>query len=381
MLKIVFLTVIGLMNVKGVWITARQLRPENAAQEIVKNASELGLNTLFVQVVVGGYAYYQSKILPVSEYIGTRDPLRELVKEAHKHGIQVHAWVNSVLFWSLKTPPKDSNHVYYKHPDWFLYDDRGKNTRFYSTPEFLRAGFDGLFLEPRKKDVRDFITSVFVEIVKNYNVDGVHFDFIRYPGYSYGYDPEIRENFTHEYEYDPIYSPYISRIKSPHWNTLRVKSIYERYAEYKFKLWNETRVKAVKALVAQVRKEVKAVNPRVQISAAVFANVGSAYMSLAQDWRTWNDDGLLDLTVPMAYTPYVNTFAKYLRYCSAGKGKSKLLMGIGVWFDTGTKKYVKKELEMVKNSKDTDGFVIFAYVHLKNDKKLRKIVREFTLTK
>ncbi len=381
MLKIVFLTLIGLMNVKGVWITARQLRPENAVHEIIRNATELGLNTLFVQVVVGGYAYYQSKILPVSEYIGKRDPLKELVKEAHKHGIKVHAWVNSVLFWSLKTPPKDSNHVYYKHPDWFLFDDKGENTRFYSTPEFLRAGFDGLFLEPRKKEVRDFITSIFVEIVKNYDVDGVHFDFIRYPGYSFGYDPALRDSFTIEYNFDPIYTPYISRIKSPHWNTLRVKDLYERYAEYKFKIWNETRVKAVKELVAEVRKKVKDLNPNVQISAAVFANVGSAYMSLAQDWRTWNDDGLLDLTVPMAYTPYVSTFAKYLRYCSEGKKNSKLLMGIGVWFDTGSKKYVEKELEMVKNSPFTDGFVIFAYVHLKNNNKLRKIIRQFTSSK
>ena len=378
MLKLLLLLLMGTMNVKGVWITARQLRPPDAPREIVKNVKEMGLNAIFVQVVVGGYAYYPSKILPVSEYIKGRDPLKEIVEEAHKNGIKVHAWVNSVLFWSLRTPPKDSNHVYYKHPDWFLYDDNGTNTRYYTKEQFIRLSADGLFLEPRKKEVRDFIASIFEEIVSNYDVDGVHFDFIRYPGYNYGYDPEIREDFEARNHYDPIYSPYISRIKSPHWNTLRAKNLYERYAEYKFKLWNETRVEAVKQIVAQVRKKVKAINPEVEISAAVFANVGSAYLQLGQDWRTWNEDGLLDLTVPMAYTPYVNTFEKYLRYCTAGKKNSKLLMGIGVWFDTFSKDYVKKELELVKDSKDTDGFVIFAYVHLKNDKKLRKIVKEFT---
>ncbi len=367
-----------MMNTKGVWITARQLRPENSAVEIVKNARELGLNALFVQVVVGGYAYYRSKILPVSEYIGSRDALKEIIDEAHKYGIQVHAWVNSVLFWSLRTPPKDSTHVYYQHPDWFLFDDNEKNTRFYTREEFLRAGFDGLFLEPRKKEVRDFIASIFEEIASSYDVDGVHFDFIRYPGYSYGYDPGIRETFVSRYEYDPIFSPYISRIKSPHWNTVRAKDLYERYAEYKFKIWNDSRVSAVREIVREVRKRVKKINPRIEISAAVFANVGSAYISLGQDWRTWNDEGLLDITVPMAYTPYTNAFEKYLDYCTAGKGNSKLLMGVGVWFDTFSKDFVRKELEMVRDSKDTDGFVIFAYVHLKESEELRKIVREFT---
>jgi len=235
MLKLLILVMMGTINVKGVWITARQLRPPDAAHEIIKNVKDLGLNTIFVQVVVGGYAYYQSKILPVSEYVKGRDPLKEIIEEAHKNNIKVHAWVNSVLFWSLRTPPSDSNHVYYKHPDWFLYDDNGVNTRYYDKEQFIRLSADGLFLEPRKKEVRDFIASIFEEIVANYDVDGVHFDFIRYPGYNYGYDPEIREQFASEYFYDPIYSPYISRIKSPHWNTLRVKNIYERYAEYKFK--------------------------------------------------------------------------------------------------------------------------------------------------
>ncbi len=378
MLKILLFTAIGLMNTKGVWITARQLRPENSAVEIVKNACELGLNALFVQVVVGGYAYYRSKILPISEYIGERDALQEIIQEAHKYGIQVHAWVNSVLFWSLRTPPKDSNHVYYQHPDWFLVDDNGKNIRYYTKEEFLRAGFDGLFLEPRKKEVRDFIASIFEEIASNYDVDGVHFDFIRYPGYAYGYDDEIRKGFVSEYTYDPIFTPYISRIKSPHWNTVRTKNLYERYAEYKFKIWNDTRVAAVREVVREVRKRVKKINPKIEISAAVFANVGSAYISLGQDWRTWNAEGLLDITVPMAYTPYVKTFEKYLDYCTAGKGNSRLLMGIGVWFDTFNKNFVKKQLQMVKESKETDGFVIFAYVHLKESGELRKIVKEFT---
>jgi uncharacterized lipoprotein YddW (UPF0748 family) len=378
MLKILILAMMGTINVKGVWITARQLRPPDAAHEIVENVKELGLNAIFVQVVVGGYAYYQSKILPVSEYVKGRDPLREIIEEAHKNNIKVHAWVNSVLFWSLRTPPSDTNHVYYKHPDWFLYDDNGVNTRYYDQKQFIRLSADGLFLEPRKKEVRDFIASIFEEIATNYDVDGVHFDFIRYPGYDYGYDPEIRKQFASEYVYDPIYSPYISRIKSPHWNTLRVKNVYERYAGYKFKLWNETRVEAVREVVREVRKRVKAIKPDVQISAAVFANVGSAYLQLGQDWRIWNEEGLLDITVPMAYTPYVNSFRKYLRYCTAGKKNSSLLMGIGVWFDTLSKDFVKKELEMVKDSEGTDGFVIFAYVHLKHDKKLRKIVKEFT---
>ena len=109
------------MEARGMWIQASFIRDPQNVEKIVQSAKSHNFNLLIVQCVVGGYAYYDSKILPKSEYIRQYkdyDPLREFIHLCHKNGIQLHAWVNTYIVWSGDEPPKAPTHVLNLHPDW-----------------------------------------------------------------------------------------------------------------------------------------------------------------------------------------------------------------------------------------------------------------------
>lgn len=134
-----------------------------------------GINTVFFQVKPDGTALWPSAILPWSEVLtGTvgnapgYDPLAFMLQEAHARGIKVHAWLNpyrvamktgeqtaAALNATLHASPAS---VYALHPDW------------------IRTAGDRLVLDPGLPEVREWITSIVVEIVRRYPVDGIQFD-------------------------------------------------------------------------------------------------------------------------------------------------------------------------------------------------------------
>ena len=187
---------VGLLNpdaeMRGVWIATvgninfpsrqglgeKQLKAELDA--IVKNCSELGLNTIFFQVRPAADALYRSELFPASEYVSGRqgqvpagglDCLAYLIDIAHERKINVHAWINPlrVTYGSAKYPRTDLNtlaesHIARKNPDWVIPYADGK-----------------LYFDAGNPAVRDYIARGVEEIVKGYAVDGVVFDDYFYP--------------------------------------------------------------------------------------------------------------------------------------------------------------------------------------------------------
>lgn len=142
---------------------------------IVNNASEMGFNAIFFQVRPACDALYNSAIFPTSKYLtGTQgvapndnfDPLSYITDKAHAKGIQLHAWINPYRVTASKdeentlssnNPVKLNEKLAIKHTD-------GK-----------------LYLNPALSEVRQLIVDGAVEIVKNYDVDGIHLDDYFYP--------------------------------------------------------------------------------------------------------------------------------------------------------------------------------------------------------
>ena len=133
-----------------------------------------GLNTVFFQVRPACDAMYKSSIEPWSFWFsGVQgkgpesdwDPLEYAIKEAHKLGMELHAWVNPyrAVFKPTSTNLKNINylshgHVSNVHPEWLL-----KSSGVY-------------ILNPGIPEVREYILSVFMDIVSRYDVDGLHID-------------------------------------------------------------------------------------------------------------------------------------------------------------------------------------------------------------
>ena len=141
-------------------------------KRIVEYLRSANFNTIFFQVRARGDAYYRSRYEPWSDLLtGTLgkdpgwDPLEFLLNEAHAAGIQVHAWFNVYKIRAMKSVPRTSPpHPSVAFPHWCVY-------------------YNGeLWLDPGLPGVRAYLVRVGLDLVRNYPIDGIIFDFIRYPG-------------------------------------------------------------------------------------------------------------------------------------------------------------------------------------------------------
>jgi uncharacterized lipoprotein YddW (UPF0748 family) len=172
-------------EVRAMWVVRTALVSPQSVSRVVELAAENGFNTLIVQVRGRGDAYYLGGLEPRAEVLEEQppdfDPLAQILAEAHRAGIAVHAWLNTFFCWSGDKPPKAPNHVVNAHPEWLLRDADGKVV--------IQPGdeVEGAYLDPAHPNARRFVHDVFLDVASRYNVDGVHFDFVRYPSADIGY--------------------------------------------------------------------------------------------------------------------------------------------------------------------------------------------------
>lgn len=140
---------------------------------LLDRAAQLKLNAIIFQVRPSCDAMYASSIEPWSEYLtGTMgrapepfyDPLAFAIEEAHKRGLELHAWFNPfrALHAQAKSPVA-SNHISRTHP------------------ELVRQYGNQLWLDPGEPSVRAYVLRVVMDVVRRYDVDGVQFDDYFYP--------------------------------------------------------------------------------------------------------------------------------------------------------------------------------------------------------
>lgn len=148
-----------------------ELRSE--ADKILDDCNSLGINAVFFQVRPSGDAFYPSILYPWSHYLtGTQetapennfDVLDYWINSAHSRGIELHAWINPYRVASDASLKLAENNPAKQHPEWVI---KYKN---------------GLYLDPGIPDAKNYVIEGVKEIVKNYNVDGIHFDDYFYPG-------------------------------------------------------------------------------------------------------------------------------------------------------------------------------------------------------
>ncbi len=150
--------------------------------------SDAGFDTAVVQVRGRGDAYYRSELVPRAEEMAGApegfDPLSRLLLDLR--GRRVLAWLNVFFLWGGETPPGDPAHAATAHPDWLLTDADGRSVADYTGAERSRGWIEGIYADPASPAYREHFCRVVSELVARYPVDGVHLDFVRYPGPGYG---------------------------------------------------------------------------------------------------------------------------------------------------------------------------------------------------
>lgn len=136
---------------------------------IIDQLKSLNFNVILFHVRPTSDAFYHSNLVPWSYYLtGTQgadpgfDPLEVAIEEAHKRGMEVHAWLNPYRIGSTSITLA-SNHPAVLHPEWAI---------LYNGNRYLNPGLPA---------VKSHLRAVVTEIVQNYDVDGIHFDDYFYP--------------------------------------------------------------------------------------------------------------------------------------------------------------------------------------------------------
>jgi uncharacterized lipoprotein YddW (UPF0748 family) len=292
--------------VRGIWVDRFKYHYADDVRQIIRNCAELGCNTVFWQVRGEGTVAYRSKLEPwAREYNFTDpgfDPLKLAVEEAHKYRMRIEAWVNVLPGWKGKTAPPVRGQLWNAHPDWFLQDARGNRQA---------PGDFYLIVNPCLPQVRQHIVAVMDEIVRNYDVDGVHMDYVRY-----AWDEE--RDAAQKYPRDS-----------------RTLSIYERETGRRpdddAAAWKNWRGNQLTRLVAEIRTAVNRRRPGATLTAAVVRNPRSAYDQYFQNGVAWLRTGLVDALMPMAYTDKLAEFESDIGAYRRLAGSGRIVPAVGIY--------------------------------------------------
>ncbi|HAV63242.1 MAG TPA: hypothetical protein DCY13_12865, partial [Verrucomicrobiales bacterium] len=283
------------------------LRNSSEVTQLVNDARAGKFNAIVVEVRKRGDAYYVSNFEPKATDVSPQsfDPLADLVAKAHDTAngqrIEVHAWIVSYPIWNNQnTPPPQAGHPYNLHPDWVTQNNVG--TRW----DGSNYNFD-----PGHPAVQEHTFNVAMDLISRYDIDGLNFDYIRYGGVTWGYNPVAVARFNQRF----------GRTGSPAPTDPD---------------WMQWRRDQVTGLVRKVYLSSAAIKPQLKISADTicfapgvtsaqgWTNSAAAYISVLQDWRSWMEEGIIDINMPMAYFDQAgahlqswldwNTFAKNHRY-------------------------------------------------------------------
>lgn len=290
--------------------------------EAIKRLADSGFNAIIPNMSWGYSAAYESRILPRAPD-AEHDPLAECLAAAKKYGVAVHVWrVNWNLFWhadlkqraELRTAGRLQTDEAGKRIDWLCP----------SNPENQKLELDAM-----------------LEVARNYDVAGLHFDYIRYSDRSVCFCPGCRQQFEMR-----------TGAAVKNW-PVDVTTGPLREAYLQFRRDNITQ------LVAAVSEQARKVRPGIQISAAVFPYWTSARNDVGQDWKLWVEKGYLDFVCPMQYTDNGALFEAKTKQSAAWVGGSvPLIPGIGATLGLAPDGTLQQVLAARRQA---DGFVLFNY--------------------
>jgi uncharacterized lipoprotein YddW (UPF0748 family) len=274
----------GISAVRGVWLTnvdSDVLKSRENIKEAINLCSELGINTIFTVVWNKGFTLYPSKVMKdefgieIDTAISGRDPLKEVIEEAHKKKIKVIAWFEFGFASSFKI---GGGHLLTAKPDWASKDFSGNLT--------TKNGFE--WMNAFNPEVQNFILALISEVVRNYDVDGIQGD-DRLPALpsNGGYDEYTVEQYKKEH----------SGNNPPE--------------DYKNHEWVKWRADKLTEFCGKIHQTVKAINPNciVSMSPSIYPWSKEEYL---QDWPEWVKRGYVDLLCPQLYRYTIEEYKKVL---------------------------------------------------------------------
>lgn len=357
---------------RAVWIatvdnidfpSAKNLSIEQQKAEIIKDlelAKSLKMNAVIFQVRPMCDALYESKIEPWSEFLTgemgksqTFDPLKFIVKEAHKRGILVHAWFNPYRAYHPSAKTVSPNHI--------------SKTR----PDLVRKYGKYLWLDPSDAEVQEYSLSVVLDVVKRYDIDGVHFD-----DYFYPYAEKDENGNKIEFPDDANYKKYMQTARR-----------FSTSGKKRITLGRDTwRRLHVNRFIDAVGREIKKIKPEIMYGISPIGVSEVNKNELFADAESWLESGIIDYFVPQLYWKSdrkTREFPLLLKYWeSVNPKKRHVWAGIGTYkIPSKTENFsadeIVKQINFTREIQTTSGNIQFSFKSVRSDfDKIQTALRE-----
>lgn len=321
---------------RAFWVDTFNTLLDNHTQvlDVITRAKQANANAVFVQVRRRGDSWYLDSLEPRADRRtftpSNFDPLLDLINEAHKpeNNLEVHAFVIIGSLWNrdprCPTLQPPAGHAFISHggfdsnpavmnvdpnrdDNWLtrtLLPDTGPHQLTCQTAAPPNISFNGqrfgaeFWLDLGHPEAARYTHDVLMHLVRNYDVDGLHLDRIRYPEFTAGgQTPTNGTNIGYNKTSVRRFNEHYGRTGNPLPSDA---------------LWKQWRRDQVTNFVRRLYLSVAAEKPHVKVSAALIAfggigatesswNSAEAFWRVYQDWRAWTEEGILDIAIPMAY--------------------------------------------------------------------------------
>lgn len=345
-------------EVRAVYVPTFSTNTLSATQNIINNVLGSNINQVYVQVRSRGDAYYQPNrtdgTYPNPEPRGQTysispadlDILQYYIDRLHNADppVEVHAWVTVYNSWNRTFDPPSPDHLFNAHPEWLTY--RRNGTQYGGGSE------DGP-LDPALPEVQDHLFNVYMDLVRNYDIDGLHLDYVRLINSDAGYHPESKQRFLEE----------------TGWNFDTQNANGE--LEEVYRAWRRDKVAE---LVQRVHDQIQLEKPWVNYS-AFLVGFTDQIRNLAQGYNWWVAEGAIDTLHPSTYSSAVSTnISRWNAYRDRlaennDEDTRPLIAAVGSYLFTDPPidpPQPQRNLDVVNqlrsNSRPPDGFNFFAYV-------------------
>lgn len=315
---------------RGFWCHDATGLPGKSWDESIKLLSESGFNAIVPNMLWGATCSYPSKVLTPEARVAERgDQVAQCLAACAKYGVKCHVWkVN----WNCGSQASKD-----------LLADLAAQKR-------TQKSFDGTentrWLCPSHPVNQQLEVDAMLELVRNYpTLDGIHFDYIRYPGPEGCFCDGCRERFQQR----------LGAVVENWPRDVREKDDLREP-------WLQFRRDAITTVVRQVHEQAKKIRPGIEISAAVFRNWPQCRDSVAQDWSLWCERGWLDFVCPMNYTDSNLEFEQQCRRQLAPSHGVPLYPGIGMscWRNPNDAVKLTEQIAAVRRV-GMRGFTVFNY--------------------
>ncbi len=308
---------------RGTWIRPEGNDPQQV-QQAMAALKRANIQQVFVETYYQGKTIYPSKVMAAyglteqhPRYRGG-DPLKLWVDEAHKQGLKVHVWTQVFFAGNQKENSEQYGPILSRYPQW-----RNIQRPHWQTPTPVISNIEPghYFLDPANPEVRQFLNKLLMEMVSEYDVDGLNLDYIRYPasaavskpnylGTTWGYTAVARQRFmsliaaerttAEAQRVDALKQTGKPVPKSTVNPTLQsADPIGLTPSSPLWNRWVSWRKEQVSSFVKTISQQARALKPNVLVSAVVFPSHDPTYALKLQDYPRWAKEGDIQALTPI----------------------------------------------------------------------------------